>query len=113
MDGGASQIFGIAIKNEDDEGCAYILDDRKACSGARRPGSAYCEHHHARCHVAGGSAGEQRRLEEAEALALAVGGRRRRRPPRSPPDGFLRRMDSALRAFSRQTRSRIVPEAEQ
>jgi hypothetical protein len=86
--------------------CAYILGDPRAGSGAWRrcpelhqPGSSYCPHHHARCHLTGGSAAERRRLREVERLADAVGGRRSGEN-RGPPARFLARLERLVRGFS-------------
>jgi hypothetical protein len=113
VDGGASNRLGGRIfAAADEEGCAYLVEDGVGCGAPRRAGSPYCEHHHRRCRVAGGSSGERRRLREAEALANAVGGRRGR-DTRLPPDPFLRRMENIARGFLRPSRSRIVPGGEQ
>ena len=117
MDGGSAQNFDRPVAEERGDGCAFILDDdaggprlkqRSVCGVERRPGSPYCAHHHAICHLAGGTTGENRRLRETELLAAAVGGRRGR-PARVPPDRFLRRLERTVRDFSRPDRSRIVP----
>jgi hypothetical protein len=107
VDGGGWRDFGTRLGTQDDNGCAFILDDGRACGADRRTGSAYCAEHHALCHVVEGSPGERRRLRETEALALAVGGRQGR-PARSPPDRFLRRLENVARVFSRPKCSRIV-----
>jgi hypothetical protein len=108
VDGGVLRAFENDNEgNDDDGGCAFILDRGGACGGARRPGSSYCPHHHALCHISGGSSREQRQLKEAEALASAVGGRRGR-ASRTPPDSFLRRLEKIARGFVRPNRSRIV-----
>ena len=107
MDGGVLGVSGRGAGARGDEGCAFIVDGAGACGAERRRGSSYCAHHHALCHLPGGSAGEQRRLGEAEALAAVVGGRQGR-AARMPPDGFLRRLEHAARAFSRPNCSRIV-----
>jgi hypothetical protein len=110
VDGGRFRELGIGIGRGDDAGCAYIMEENRSCGTAPRAGSPYCEDHHRRCHLADGSPGEQRRLKETEALAVAVGGKRGR-PGRQPPDRFLRRLESVARAaFSRPKRSCIVPE---
>lgn len=106
MDGGV-RGFDIALRDEEDEGCAFVLDEGRACGAARRAGSAYCEWHHLRCHLPGGSDGERRRLREDEALARVVGGRRGR-SARLPPDRFLQRLDRVARDLARQKCSRIV-----
>jgi hypothetical protein len=94
-----------------DDGCAFILEvearatsRRSWCGGPRRPGSAYCEAHHAHCHLPSDSLAERRRIMEIEALAEAVGGRSGR-PARRPPQRFLRRMDRVSRATLRPERS--------
>jgi hypothetical protein len=107
VDGGALRVFGKRLDKREDEGCAFILDGGGICGAALRPGSPYCPHHHALCHVSGGGARERRKLREAEVLARAVGGRYRR-PARVPPDPFLRRLETLLRAFSRPKCSCIV-----
>ena len=75
----------IPWENEEDEpGCAYILDEGgvgRACGAPRLGASPYCATHHALCHVANGSPAEANRLREVEAIAKAVGGRR---SPSSP-----------------------------
>lgn len=106
MDGGAFPAAGKRLDDGED-GCAFILDDGTSCGAAARAGSPYCPHHHALCHLRGGSAGERRRIGEAEALAAAVGGRRGRRM-RAPPDPFLRRLENIARGSSCSHRSRIV-----
>jgi hypothetical protein len=101
--------------SEPDGGCAFIVADTapeagepRVCNAARRPGSAYCPQHHARCRLPAGSAGERRQLREIEALAEAVGGRQGR-PARSPPPALLRRLARLeRRLFLRHGCSRIV-----
>ena len=63
----------------EDDGCAFVLDDAapnaaepRFCAAPRHPGSAYCRQHHARCHLASGSAEERRQLRAIEALAKAA-----------------------------------------
>lgn len=94
-----------------EDGCAFLVEasgGSRACGVPRRPGSPYCPEHHALCHVANGSPGEQRRLGEAEALAKAVGGRQGRNA-RQPSEQFLRRLDRASRRpSSRAKRSCYV-----
>ncbi|HTW52065.1 MAG TPA: hypothetical protein VME45_09245 [Stellaceae bacterium] len=108
MDGGASRASGIKGRGlEEDEGCAFILDDDAKCGAWRREGSPYCGHHHALCHVSEDSRGGRRRLKEAEALASAVGGRTGK-PARLPPDPVLRRLENVARGFARANRSRFV-----
>jgi hypothetical protein len=69
VDGRAWHAFDIGVgQKQDDDGCAFILDDNSLCNAARRPGSFYCARHHERCHLPDGSAGERRRLHETEAL---------------------------------------------
>ena len=111
MDGGLSRAIVATIGEGEDEGCAYILDNKAICGATRQPGSPYCGHHHALCHVAGGSRGERRRLKETEALATAVGGRCGR-PALTPPDPFLRRLENVARGFTRPSCSRIVREGD-
>lgn len=93
-----------------EEGCAYLLEDesgtdgvrvrRRRCGARRRPGSAYCPHHHALCHVASGSAAEAGRLREVERLARAVGGKSGTAGA-GPTRRFLARIERAGRGFSR------------
>jgi hypothetical protein len=118
MDGGGVPALHAIVAATADDGCAFILDEDSAirrlklptsCGAARRPGSPYCAPHHAVCHIAGGSAGEWRRLREIEALAAAVGGRCGR-AERLPPDRFLRRLEQIARGFLRPDGSRIVLE---
>ena len=87
-------------------GCAFVLDGsdrgtlgRTWCGGPRRPGSAYCQAHHALCHLPSGSPAERRKMREIEALAEAVGGRSGR-PARRPPPRFLQRLERVSRAAS-------------
>jgi hypothetical protein len=107
VDRGAFRTLISDANEAADGGCAFILDAGASCGGTRQPGSPYCEHHHALCHVAGGSPGERRRLRETEALARAVGGRRGR-SARTPPERVLRRLENLARAFARPDRSCIV-----
>jgi hypothetical protein len=108
VDGGASRAFGIKGRGQDeDEGCAFILDSGGTCDARRREGSPYCGHHHALCHVSEESRRGRRRLKEAEALASAVGGRAGK-PARLPPDPVLRRLENIARGFARANRSRFV-----
>jgi hypothetical protein len=107
VDGGLLYTFDGVIEHLDDEGCAFILDGGGRCGAMRRVGSSYCEPHHALCHIAGGSAGERRRLRETEALASAVGGRRGG-SERVPPDRFLRRLENVARGYARRKCSCIV-----
>jgi len=108
VDGGAPRAFDRWIVDEQgDEGCAFILTEAGCCGAPRRPGSSYCQEHHALCHLVEGSRRERRRLREAEALASAVGGRQGR-PARLPPDPLLRRLENIARGFSRTQRPRIV-----
>jgi hypothetical protein len=99
---------------QDEPGCAFILDEcdsrricgapRKAVAPSRQAVSPYCPEHHALCHVAYGSEAEAARLREVEAIAKAVGGRRDRNAV-GPSRRFLKRLESAARGFSRQSRS--------
>jgi hypothetical protein len=110
-------ISSVPVGWEDDQdeaGCAYLLDEchgrricgapRKAVSPSRKAVSPYCPEHHALCHVAYGSEAEADRLREVEAIAKAVGGRR---GPETvgPSRRFLKRMEQAVRGFSRPHRS--------
>ena len=109
MDGvGVSRAQGLGIGDEDDDGCAFILDDGGGrCGALRREGSPYCAHHHALCHLAKESRRGKRRLKETEALARAVGGKAGRLW-RLPPDPVLRRLENVARGFARPERSRFV-----
>jgi hypothetical protein len=84
---------------EDEAGCAYILDDcsvPRSCGAPRRHASPYCPTHHVLCHVAYGSPAEADHLRRVEALASAVGGRRSREAG-GPSRGFLRRLERVAR----------------
>lgn len=89
-------------KQEEDLGCAYIIDEadgRRVCAAMRQSYSSYCPHHHSLCHIACGSKAETDRLREVEALATVVGGRRagqREEPTRQ----FLKRLEQAVRELS-------------
>jgi len=111
VDGGGFRTHRDRGDKAEDEGCAFILDGGGSCGEKLRRGSVYCVHHHALCHVAEGSSGEQRRLKETEALASAVGGRRGR-SARVPPDRFLRRLENVTRDLARPKCSRIVRRGE-
>jgi hypothetical protein len=92
---------------QDDLGCAYILDEhggRRICGDPQRGVSPYCPEHHALCHVAYGSVAEAKRLHEVEAIAKVVGGRRDRNTF-GPSRRFLRRLEHAARGFRRFVRS--------
>jgi hypothetical protein len=87
---------------EDEPGCAYILDDcgvGGTCGAPRRHASPYCPTHHTLCHVAYGSPAETDHLRQVEALASAVGGRRSREGG-GPSRRFLKRLERAARFFS-------------
>ena len=88
---------------EDEPGCAYLLDEERggsrACGAPRRGSSPYCSSHHALCHVACGSPAEISHLRQVEALASAVGGRRCREGG-GPSRRFLRRLERAARVIS-------------
>ena len=92
----------IPWENEEDEpGCAYILDEGgvgRACGAPRLGASPYCATHHALCHVANGSRAEANHLRAVEALATAVGGRRSREVG-GPSRGFLRRLERVARVI--------------
>jgi hypothetical protein len=77
------------------------------CEAPRRPGSSYCRHHHASCHLADGSPAASRRMQQIEALAAAVGGRLAG-TGRQPPADSLRRIELRAQAFLRADRSRFV-----
>lgn len=102
-----------AATDETDGGCAFLLDPAAPnaaagfCNAPRRPGSPYCPHHHARCHLPHGSRAERRKLREIETLAEAAGGRQGRRA-RHPPERLLRRLDRLAAALVHQNRSRNV-----
>ena len=87
-------------------GCAFVLDGTEGkaalspCGAPLRPGSAYCQPHHALCHLPAGSVAEKRQLREIAALAKAVGGKQGRAAP-APPVVLLRRLKRIERAFSR------------
>jgi hypothetical protein len=112
MPNGAEPPIGAEPEWED--GCAFVLDGsmraaagRTHCAAPCRPGSVYCDAHHALCYLPVKSPAERRKLKEIEALAEAVGGRRGR-PARRPPPHFLQRMDRISRTALRPTCSRIV-----
>lgn len=93
----------VTAEPEPDDGCAFVLDQedpampgRTWCGNPRRPGSAYCAAHHARCYLPNNSPAEHRKILEIEALAKAVGGRSGR-PARQPTSRFLKRMDRVSR----------------
>jgi len=54
----------VNIEAEIDFGCAYPLEDApiRYCGCRRRPGSSYCEAHHALCYLPRGSRAEERLL---------------------------------------------------
>jgi hypothetical protein len=107
----------MADTHKEEFGCSFILDaDRSGdtgsfgprfCDAPRHPDSSYCARHHAICHLPGGSAAEDLRLREIEALAQVAGGKYGREVP-CPPPGLLRRLVRVSRAFSRPSCSRIV-----
>jgi hypothetical protein len=114
------EIPGVRERAREDEednlGCAFVIDGIDPvpgrvnfCRAPCEPGSAYCPRHRALCHLPEGSAAEIRQLREIEALAEAVGGRQGR-AARHPPEQLLRRLDGIARASSRPSRSLIVPE---
>jgi hypothetical protein len=83
---------------EQDDGCAYIIGEsgsHRICGAPRRPVSSYCPQHHARCHLANGSAAEAHRIREVEAIASAVGGRRSRNRG-GPSRQFLKRLEDSV-----------------
>jgi hypothetical protein len=90
--------------------CAFVLDSadgqagRVLCGASLQPGSAYCQPHHAICHLPAGSLAERRQLREIAALAKAVGGKQGRAAS-APPPILLRRLKRIERAFSRPDRS--------
>ena len=100
----------LAIADPGNAGCAFVLDgaDGEAapvlCGAPLRSGSAYCQSHHALCHLPAGSAAEGRQLREIAALAKAVGGKQGRAAS-APPAMLLRRLTRIERAFSRLSRS--------
>jgi hypothetical protein len=110
-------ISSVPVGWEDEQvepGCAYLLDEcdgRRTCGAARKvvspsgkKASPYCPEHHALCHVAYGSEAEAGRLREVEAIAKAVGGRRSH-DTAGPSRRFLKRVEQAVRGFSRSNRS--------
>jgi hypothetical protein len=122
LQGGSSMPGGTlegpdeaAAIGEAEGGCAFVLDPVAPgaaagfCKATRRPGSPYCPHHHARCHLPVGSLAERRKLREIEALADAAGGRQGRFA-RRPSGPLLRRLDRRATVLSRQHCSRNVPE---
>lgn len=97
----------------EDCGCVFVVEaDGQAgsryCGAPRRPGSAYCPEHHARCRLADGSTGARRRLREIEALADAVGGKKGS-AALQPSDAELDRLE---RVSLRPRRSRYVRASE-
>jgi hypothetical protein len=91
----------------DDPGCAYVVEvlgERRTCGAPRRLTSSYCPRHHALCYLVSGSKAEDRRLQEVEALASAVGGRRGRQSV-GPSRQFLERLEHAVRGNSCPKRS--------
>jgi hypothetical protein len=67
-------------------GCRYLGDDLVVpCGAPTRPGSSYCERHHALCHLAVGSRAEARRLQLIERLAEWQGRSPRRTKPANAP----------------------------
>jgi hypothetical protein len=96
------------------ECCAFVIDGAplgsatRVCQAPRRPGSSYCERHHALCRLPGGSTAERRKLHEIEMLALVAGGRQPR-PGQQPKAAQLRRLDRLARVLSGASRSRNVP----
>lgn len=111
-----AELPPAALDRPEEAGCAFVIEEAGAnaervtfCEARRQPGSAYCPLHHARCRLAGGSAGEQRQLREIEALAAAVGGKQGR-SMRRPPAGLLRRLDRVTRAVLRPDSSCFVRE---
>jgi len=100
--------------DQDESGCAYLLDEcegrricgapRKAVSPSRKTASPYCPEHHALCHAACGSEAEADRLREVEAIAKVVGGRRSR-DTAGPSRHFLKRLEEAARGSSWPNRS--------
>ena len=95
------------IVERDMPSCAFVLDavdPVRVCGAPAQSGSAYCEPHHALCHLPAGSAAERRQLREIAALAKAVGGKQGRIAS-GPPPVLLRRLRRIERAFSRLNRS--------
>jgi hypothetical protein len=107
--------------DQDESGCAYLLDEcdgrricgaprravapsRKAVAPLRKAASPYCPEHHALCHAAYGSEAEADRLREVEAIAKVVGGRRSR-DTAGPSRRFLKRLEEAARGSSWPDRS--------
>ena len=99
--------------DQDEPGCAYLLDaggNNRTCGAPRKASpsrkvvSPYCPEHHALCYVAYGSEAEADRLAEVKAIAQAVGGRRSRYTI-GPSSRFLKRIEHAARIPSRSNRS--------
>jgi hypothetical protein len=93
----------LAVNDREEEGCAFPLTlNRKDaelpgfCQAPAQPGSAYCPHHHALCHLRRGSRAEKARLREVDRLAHLVGGRRGR-GEEGPSQRFLERLEQAVR----------------
>jgi len=107
VDGGVAGFVAAKVWTKGGGGCAFILPDGGRCGAELKPGSSYCDTHHALCHLPEGSTRERRRLREAEALARAVGGRQGDHQ-RAPSDRFLRRLENVAKGFVRPKRSRIV-----
>lgn len=90
--------------------CAFPAEDGASgtgCAAPARPGSSYCEAHHAQCHLPRDSAAERREMRYVEALAAVAGGRLGR-PGRTPPEQSLSRLQRAARIFLLQHRSCFV-----
>ena len=111
---GLSMFDNTAAGAPNDAGCAFIIDGdapggaaTNFCGATRQPGSAYCPTHHARCHLATGSAAERGRLAEIEALAKAVGGRQGR-VARRPPAPLLHRLERTAQAASHTKPARLA-----
>jgi hypothetical protein len=91
------------IVEPDIPGCAFVLDGTdpvRLCGAPVQSGSAYCQPHHALCHLPAGSIAERRQLREIAALAKAVGGKQGRTAS-GPPPMLLRRLRRIEQAFSR------------
>lgn len=98
-------VVGLSGGASDDFGCCFIPGEDTAgpagpayCGMPRRPGSDYCEAHHALCHLRRGGRAEVIKGFAIEALADAVGGRIARPAP-APPPAWFPRVEAAARPF--------------
>lgn len=93
----------LAVAGREEEGCAFPLITKSKdaalpgfCQAPAQPGSAYCPHHHALCHLRRGSRAEKAQLREVDRLARLVGGRHGR-GGEGPSQRFLERLEQAVR----------------